>query len=244
MWRLRGALQQSLKPISINHERKKKMIEIKDLGKQFQNETEIDYRDIAFETGKSYMLLGASGCGKSTLLNMIAGILSPTKGSILIDGVEMSSSSQKIKDKFRIEKIGYIFQDFKLINDMTVADNIEILRLEGVDVSGMDDMLRSLDIFEKKNAKIKHLSGGQKQRVAIARALVKQPDIILADEPTGNLNFAIGEQVIKALVETSKGKTLIAVTHDDRLAKYFDEIIDMNEMTSGMRDTVAEKEGE
>ena len=220
------------------------MIEITDLGKQFQNETEIDYRDITFETGKSYMLLGASGCGKSTLLNMIAGILSPTKGSILIDGVEMSSSSQKVKDKFRIEKIGYIFQDFKLINDMTVADNIEILRLEGVDVSGMDDMLRSLDIFEKKNAKIKHLSGGQKQRVAIARALVKQPDIILADEPTGNLNFAIGEQVIKALVETSKGKTLIAVTHDDRLAKYFDEIIDMNEMTSGMRDTVAEKEGE
>ena len=127
---------------------------------------------------------------------------------------------------------------------MTVADNIEILRLEGVDVSGMDDMLRALDIFEKKNAKIKHLSGGQKQRVAIARALVKQPDIILADEPTGNLNFAIGEQVIKALAKASKGKTLIAVTHDDRLAKYFDEIIDMNEMTSGMRDTVVGKESE
>ena len=212
------------------------MIEIKDLGKQFQNETEIDYRDITFETGRSYMLLGASGCGKSTLLNMIAGILSPTKGSIIIDGIEMSSASQKVKDKFRIEKIGYIFQDFKLINDMTVADNIEILRLEGVDISGMDALLSSLDILEKKNAKIKHLSGGQKQRVAIARALVKHPEIILADEPTGNLNFAIGEQVIKNLVEVSRGKTLIAVTHDDRLAKYFDCIVDMNEMTSGMKD--------
>ena len=220
------------------------MIEIKGLSKQFQNETEIDYRDITFENGKSYMLLGASGCGKSTLLNMIAGVLSPTKGSIIIDGVDMSSASQKLKDKFRIEKIGYIFQDFKLINDMSVADNIGILRLEGVDISGLDDMLRSLDIFEKKNSKIKHLSGGQKQRVAIARALVKSPDIILADEPTGNLNFAIGEQVIKELVKVSCGKTLIAVTHDDRLAKYFDEVIDMNEITSGMRDVVLAKEGE
>lgn len=220
------------------------MIEIKGLSKQFQNETEIDYRDITFESGKSYMLLGASGCGKSTLLNMIAGVLSPTKGSVIIDGVDMSSASQKLKDKFRIEKIGYIFQDFKLINDMSVADNIGILRLEGVDISGLDDMLRSLDIYEKKSSKIKHLSGGQKQRVAIARALVKSPDIILADEPTGNLNFAIGEQVIKELVKVSFGKTLIAVTHDDRLAKYFDEVIDMNEITSGMRDVVLAKEGE
>ena len=218
------------------------MIEIKNLGKQFRNETEISYRDMIFENGKSYMLLGASGCGKSTLLNMIAGILSPTNGSITVDGVNMTELTQKAKDKFRIERIGYIFQDFKLINDMTVADNIGILRLEGVDISGMDDMLRSLGIFEKKNAKIKHLSGGQKQRVAIARALVKRPEIILADEPTGNLNFAIGEQVIKELIEVSHGKTLIAVTHDDRLAKYFDEVVDMNEMTSGIRDTVTEKE--
>ena len=220
------------------------MIEIRKLGKQFQNETEIEYRDLTFETGKSYMLLGASGCGKSTLLNMIAGILSPTQGTILIDGTDMSGASQKVRDKFRIEKIGYIFQDFKLIDEMTVADNIGILRLEGVDISGMDDMLRALDIFEKKNAKVKHLSGGQKQRVAIARALVKKPEIILADEPTGNLNFAIGEQVIRELMEVSRGKTLIAVTHDDRLAKYFDEVIDMNEVTGGTRDTVSGREAE
>ena len=218
------------------------MIEMKGLGKQFQNETQISYRDITFETGRSYMLLGASGCGKSTLLNMIAGVLSPSVGTIAIDGRDMTAASQKEKDKFRIEKIGYIFQDFKLINEMTVADNIGILRLEGIDISGMDEILTALDISEKKNAKIKHLSGGQKQRVAIARALVKKPDIILADEPTGNLNFAIGEQVIKELVEVSKGKTLIAVTHDDRLAKYFDEVIDMNEMTSGMQDVPSEKE--
>lgn len=220
------------------------MIEIKNLGKRFQNETEIEYRDMIFENGKSYMLLGASGCGKSTLLNMIAGIISPTSGEIFIDGVNMSAAHQKEKDRFRIEKIGYIFQDFKLINDMTVADNIGILRLEGVDISGMDDILSTLGILEKKNAKIKHLSGGQKQRVAIARALVKNPDIILADEPTGNLNFAIGEMVIGELARISKGKTLIAVTHDDRLAKYFDVVVDMNEVTGGMRDVVSEKEGE
>ena len=212
------------------------MIEIKNVTKQFQNETAIDYKDMVFETGKSYMLLGASGCGKSTLLNMIAGILAPTDGSIIIGGVDMSQKSQKEKDKFRIEEIGYIFQDFKLIEDMTVADNINILRLEGVDTSDCNQLLEMLNIAQKKNSKVKHLSGGQKQRVAIARALVKKPSIILADEPTGNLNFTIGEQVIRELTRIAEGKTLIAVTHDDRLSKYFDVIIDMNEMTAGRRD--------
>ncbi len=212
------------------------MIKTTNLSKHFQNETAIDYRDLVFEDGKSYMLLGASGCGKSTLLNMIAGILSPESGSIEIGGVEMTSKSQKEKDKFRINKIGYIFQDFKLIPEMTVIDNINILKLEKVDTSAADEVLASLGILEKKNKKVKHLSGGEKQRVAIARAIVKKPDIILADEPTGNLNFAIGEAVIRQLIEISKGKTLIAVTHDERLGKYFDCTIDMNEVTGGRRD--------
>ncbi len=212
------------------------MIKIKNVSKQFPNETAIDYSDITFEKGKSYMLLGASGCGKSTLLNMISGILSPEKGSIEIGGRDMTALSQKEKDKFRIEKIGYVFQDFKLIPEMTVMDNISILRLEKVDISGCDEVLASLGIADKKNKKVSHLSGGEKQRVAIARAIVKKPEIILADEPTGNLNFAIGEAVIRQLVEISKGKTLIAVTHDERLGKYFDHIIDMNKMTGGRRD--------
>lgn len=216
------------------------MICIKNVSKQFPNETAIDYQDITFETGKSYMLLGASGCGKSTLLNMIAGILSPEHGSIEIDGVEMTSKSQAEKDKFRIQNIGYIFQDFKLINEMTVMDNIEILRLEKVDISAADDVLEKLEILDKKNKRVKHLSGGERQRVAIARAIVKKPDIILADEPTGNLNFSIGEAVIRQLIDVSRGKTLIAVTHDDRLGKYFDHIIDMNEVTGGRRDLNAE----
>ena len=212
------------------------MIKITNLSKHFQNETAIDYKNLVFEDGKSYMLLGASGCGKSTLLNMIAGILSPESGTIEIGGEEMSSKPQKEKDKFRINKIGYIFQDFKLIPEMTVIDNINILKLEKVDTSAADEVLKSLGILDKKNKKVKHLSGGEKQRVAIARAIVKKPDIILADEPTGNLNFAIGEAVIKQLIEISKGKTLIAVTHDERLGKYFDCTIDMNEVMGGRRD--------
>ena len=212
------------------------MIKVKNVSKHFANETAIDYSDITFEKGKSFMLLGASGCGISTLLNMIAGILSPERGTIEISGEDMTKKSQKEKDKFRIQKIGYIFQDFKLIPEMTVMDNIAILRLEKVDISDADKILNSLGILEKKNKKVKHLSGGEKQRVAIARAIVKKPDIILADEPTGNLNFAIGEAVIKQLIEVSEGKTLIAVTHDERLGKYFDHIIDMNQVTGGRRD--------
>ena len=120
------------------------MIQIKGVTKQFKNETAIDYRDMTFETGKSYMLLGASGCGKSTLLNMIAGILSVDSGVITIDGEDMSRKTQREKDRFRIEKIGYIFQDFKLITDMTVMDNINILRLEGVDTSRAPELLKKL----------------------------------------------------------------------------------------------------
>lgn len=211
------------------------MISIKGVAKRFPNERDINYKDMDFEDGKSYMLLGASGCGKSTLLNMIAGILSPESGEILIDGTDMTKKSQKEKDKFRIKSIGYIFQDFKLIPEMTVIDNINILRLERVDTSRADEILGKLGMLEKKNKKIKHLSGGEKQRVAIARAIVKLPDIILADEPTGNLNFEIGEAVIRELIEISKGKTLIAVTHDERLGKYFDFTVDMNEMVGGER---------
>lgn len=209
------------------------MIQIKGVSKRFQNEKAINYADMEFEDSKSYMLLGASGCGKSTLLNMIAGILSPDTGEIIIGGEDMTGKSQKEKDSFRIKKIGYIFQDFKLIPEMTVMDNIDILRLENVDVSRADETLAKLGMLEKKNKRVKHLSGGEKQRVAIARAIVKMPEIILADEPTGNLNFEIGEAVIKELIEISRGKTLIAVTHDERLSGYFDVTIDMNEMIGG-----------
>ncbi len=208
------------------------MIKTEGLVKRFDDETVINYKNIVFEDGKSYVLLGASGCGKSTLLNMLAGVITPSEGAIYFDGVEMSRKSQKQKDKFRIEKIGYIFQDFKLIEEMTVEDNINVLKLEGVKTSGMDDVLGKLGILSKKRKKVKQLSGGERQRVAIARAFVKAPEIILADEPTGNLNYEIGKSVVEEMLKIAKGKTLVAVTHDDRLAPLFDCTIDMNDIAS------------
>ena len=204
------------------------MITTKDLMMQFPDGTAIRYDDLRFEDGRSYALLGASGCGKSTLLNLLAGVLTPTSGVVEIDGRAASRWSQKEKDAFRIRRIGYIFQDFKLLEDMTVADNINLLRLEGVDTSGMDALLDALGILKLKRRRVRRLSGGEKQRVAIARALIKKPSIILADEPTGSLNFETGDAVVRQLIENAAGGTLIAVTHDDRLAPRFDEVIDMN----------------
>lgn len=208
------------------------MIQIRQLAMQYREEDLIRYKDIQFLTGKKYLLLGASGCGKSTLLNIIAGVLTPTEGSVEIDGVTVSALSQKERDKYRIQHIGYIYQDFKLISEMTVADNIQILSLEKINLSSMNDVLKVLGIYEKKNKRVSTLSGGQKQRVAVARALVKNPDLILADEPTGNLNYEIGRQVIEQLCKAAKAKTLIVVSHDERLAPFFDETINMNEITN------------
>ena len=208
------------------------MICIESLRKHFTDESDITYRDLNFEDGKSYVLLGASGCGKSTLLHMISGVLSPTSGRIVINGKDMAAAPQKEKDSFRIAKIGYIFQDFKLIDEMTVQDNIDVLNLEKVDVSRTDELLERMGILKLKKRQVSRLSGGEKQRVAIARALVKQPEIILADEPTGNLNYAIGRKITEALLDAGRGKTLICVTHDERLCELFDEVIDMNEVTA------------
>ena len=195
---------------------------------RFADGTAIRYGDLQFEKGHSYALLGASGCGKSTLLNLLAGILTPTEGAVLVDGQNVSAWPQRRRDAFRIREIGYVYQDFKLLEDMSVQDNIEILRLEGVDTSGMDEWLERLGIRQLKKRRAERLSGGEKQRVAIARALIKRPSVLLADEPTGNLNFEIGEQIVRQLLENAQGGTLIAVTHDERLAPRFDHVLDMN----------------
>ena len=194
----------------------------------FSDGSAICYGDLRFEDRQSYALLGASGCGKTTLLNLLAGILTPGAGSVEIDGRDLTRLSQRERDAFRIKRIGYIFQDFKLLEEMTVADNINLLRLEGVDTSGMDALLERLGILRLKNRRVRRLSGGEKQRVAIARALIKRPALILADEPTGNLNFETGERVVAQLIENADGGTLIAVTHDERLAPRFDRVLDMN----------------
>lgn len=204
------------------------MITTQNLAVHFDTGSRISYADLQFESGHSYALLGASGCGKTTYLNLLAGVRTPSEGAVIVDGKRMSEQSQNARDAFRIRSIGYIFQDFKLLNEMTVEDNLAILRLEGVKLDGLDDLLDRLGILPLKKRCVKRLSGGEKQRVAIARALIKHPSIILADEPTGNLNYATGERVVDALIENAAGGTVICVTHDDRLAPKFDHVIDMN----------------
>ena len=212
------------------------MIKVSGLSKRFDEYTRISYDDLCFETGQSYVMLGASGCGKSTYLNLLAGVLTPDTGSIEIGGRDMAKADMKEKDAFRVAHIGYVFQDFKLIEEMSVEDNIGILALEHVDISQIDGILNTLGILKLKKRKVARLSGGEKQRVAIARALVKRPDIILADEPTGNLIYAIGRTIMEELISAAAGRTLICVTHDDRLAELFDERLDMNDVASAFEE--------
>ena len=128
----------------------KNVLRLENVTMQFGGVVAVNDLSLEVNKGEIVALIGPNGAGKTTVFNLLTKVYQPTTGTVLIDGKDMSAASQKIKDKFRIEKIGYIFQDFKLINDMTVADNIGILRLEGVDISGMDDMLRALDIYEKR----------------------------------------------------------------------------------------------
>ena len=208
------------------------MIKINNLSKKFDEECNIRIKDTAFKDGTSYVLLGPSGCGKSTMLNMITGVITPTTGNVFIDGTEITKLTQQEKDAYRLKNIGYIFQDFKLIDDMTVEDNLNLLKLGDVDCLPIDEVLESVGIKGKRKNKVKHLSGGERQRVAIARALIKQPKIIIADEPTGNLNFENGKKVIELLMKASKkfSNTMIVVTHDDRLVEYFDEALHFEDM--------------
>jgi len=208
------------------------MIEIKNLSKKYDDDSNIMLKDYKFEDGKSYVILGASGCGKSTLLNMITGVITQTTGEINIDGVEITKMTQQEKDLYRLKNVGYIFQDFKLIDEMTVMDNLNILKLGKFKGLLIDEVLDSVGILNKKKSKIKNLSGGEKQRVAIARALIKKPKIIIGDEPTGNLNFENGCNVIELLMKHGKetAKNIIVVTHDDRLTKYFDHVIHFEDL--------------
>lgn len=208
------------------------MIKINNLSKKFDEECNIRIKDTAFKDGTSYVLLGPSGCGKSTMLNMITGVITPTTGNVFIDDTEITKLTQQEKDAYRLKNIGYIFQDFKLIDDMTVEDNLNLLKLGDVDCLPIDEVLESVGIKGKRKNKVKHLSGGERQRVAIARALIKQPKIIIADEPTGNLNFENGKKVIELLMKASKkfSNTMIVVTHDDRLVEYFDEALHFEDM--------------
>ncbi len=212
-----------------------KKIECVGLVKTFEDGLTVRYEDMTFESGErnTHLLLGESGCGKSTLLNMMSGILEPTEGKVIMNGTDLYGLKPKERDRYRIGNIGYIYQDYKLLEAMTVEDNIRILELEKkLEPGKVDDVLERMGIRNKKHSTVSHLSGGQKQRVAIARALATDPDILLADEPTGNLNYEIGREVLSDLFSSTKGKILVVVSHDERLMEAFSDVVRVDEYSS------------
>ena len=189
--------------------------------------------NLEIKKGEFVSVMGPSGCGKSTMLNVIGLLDSPTDGSVLIDSQPTAGLNDKALSHLRNEKIGFVFQSFHLINDLPVIDNVELPLLYRKGVWARERRKRAKEALEKVglSARTKHypnqLSGGQRQRVAIARAIIGNPEIILADEPTGNLDSKMGAEIMEILHRLNKeeGTTIVMVTHDERLALQTDRII-------------------
>lgn len=209
------------------------MIEVKNVTKTYgkKNSTFKALDDVSFTIpdGASVAIIGKSGSGKSTLMHAISGLDRPEQGEVIIDGVDILTLKSKAVDRFRSEKIGFIFQAFFVQANETAYDNVA-LPLEIVKASArtrkqlIAEALETVELGDKLKQKARNLSGGQKQRLAIARAIVNKPRIIFADEPTGNLDSTTGENVENLLFGLNKqqGSTLIIVTHDTELAEKCD----------------------
>lgn len=181
--------------------------------------------NLDIKRGEFVSIMGPSGCGKSTLLNVMGLLDEPSKGTVQLDGQPVTQYGDRELAKLRNQKIGFIFQSFHLINDLSVMDNVEIPLLYR-DSNGKSrqeyakDALTKVGLSNRMKHFPKQLSGGQKQRVAIARAIVGNPDIILADEPTGNLDSAMGNEIMNILQQLNDdGATIVMVTHDEQMAK-------------------------
>ncbi|MCR5235447.1 MAG: ABC transporter ATP-binding protein [Lachnospiraceae bacterium] len=199
--------------------------------KQGQNEVfALNGLSALIEQGEFLAILGPSGSGKSTLLHILGGLDSPTKGSVIIDGADISEYSDQELAKYRRKTVGFVFQSFNLLPALTVQENIEmpVLIDEGeIDKEYLEEIEKGLEIADLKNRLPSQISGGQMQRVAIARALANKPTIILADEPTGNLDSEISEKVLSLFLETCRkyGQTLVMITHNEEIAAKADRII-------------------
>ena len=212
------------------------MIELKNVtkiyGKKKNQFTALKNVSLTIPTGASVAILGKSGSGKSTLMHAISGLDKPQKGQVIIDGQDILQLKSKHVDEFRAKKIGFIFQSFFVQGNESVIDNVslplEIARVPRKKrAHKINAALKAVDLYDKRKNRAKDLSGGQKQRLAIARAIVGDPQIIFADEPTGNLDSETGAKVEELLFDYNKqkGVTLIVVTHDADLAKKCDHQI-------------------
>ena len=186
--------------------------------------------NISIETGEFVAIIGPSGSGKSTMLHLLGGLERPTKGTVKIEGKDIYELSENKLAQYRRKKIGFIFQQYNLIPVLAVRENIEMpLRLDKANINKgyIDEIIDFLGLTERQNHLPNQLSGGQQQRVAIARALAAKPAIILADEPTGNLDTKTTDEVMELLKMSIKkyNQTLIMITHNEQIAKKADRII-------------------
>jgi putative ABC transport system ATP-binding protein len=198
---------------------------VKKYGKKQNIFTALDGVDLEIAEGSTVAIIGKSGSGKSTLMHVMSGLDHPTTGTVKVNGTDLSSMKQKALDAFRAKSMSFIFQAFFVEGNQTCYQNV-MLPLEIAKVGQRNrrarvlEALEAVDLAEKIDVKARNLSGGQRQRLAIARSIVNKPNLIFADEPTGNLDSVTGERIIKLLFDLNKnmGSTLIIVTHDDELA--------------------------
>jgi putative ABC transport system ATP-binding protein len=185
--------------------------------------------------GEFIAVMGPSGCGKSTLLHLLGGLMQPTSGQVIIDGIDISHLTDSERTSVRRKKIGYVFQRFNLLPTLTAKANIELAKkIHGnghVGPNGVDHILDMLGLSEKINSRPSELSGGEQQRVAIARAVITRPSIILADEPTGSLDSKNSHNVLQILQELNKklNQTIVMITHDSEAASTASRVIEMKD---------------
>lgn len=210
-------------------------LEIKDICKSYgekENRIEVlKHINIEVERGRFVVLLGPSGSGKSTLLNIIGGIDTADSGDIFIDGEKMQNMNKKKLSLYRRKHLGYIFQQYNLIPNLTVRENIEVGEYLSDSPLNLDELIETLGLKDHQDKLPNQLSGGQQQRTSIGRAIIKNPDILLCDEPTGALDYATGKEILK-LIETGNqefGNTVIMVTHNSAIADMADMVIRLHD---------------
>lgn len=183
------------------------------------------------EKGKICVILGSSGCGKSTMLNIIGGIETPDGGYVSIDGEKLSDMNEKKLTQYRRRHLGYVFQFYNLIPNLTVRENIEVGAFLGKNTLDVDELMKTLGLWDHRNKIPNQLSGGQQQRTAIGRAIVKNPDILLCDEPTGALDYKTSKEILILFEELNKkyGNTIVMVTHNDAIKNMADQVITLRD---------------
>ena len=210
-------------------------LEIKNLEKSFDvgsNKIKV-IKDVSLdvEKGKMCVMLGPSGSGKSTLLNIIGGIDSADNGYVSIDGEKTKDMNEKQLTEYRRKHLGYVFQMYNLIPNLTVKENIEVGAFLSDKPLEIEELLKTLGLYEHKNKLPNQLSGGQQQRTAIGRAIIKNPDILLCDEPTGALDYNTSKDILKLIEDVNKkyGNTIIIVTHNDAIKNMADTVVNLKD---------------